>query len=114
MFNPGETVQHKFVIPFAAREVAKVIVTYKQYDHVVLVKTITSGITPTQNDQGQDNPAESQFDYVLTQEESLMFAENSEVKIQLNVYTTSGSRATSKELRSSNEVQHYKEVIRNE
>lgn len=114
MFSPGETVQHKFVIPFAAREVSKVVVTYKQMDHVVLIKEITSDITPTTDDQGQERATECQFDYVLTQEESLLFDEKRDFLIQLNVYTTSGSRAASCEIKGSNGVQHYKEVIRNE
>ena len=105
MFHPGETISHVFTIPFVAVEVSKVIVTYKQNDHIILTKSITSEmIDPV-------DPVTCKFTVAFNQEESLLFEEYKDFRIQLNVTTTTGSRATSKEIKSVNGPQHYKEVI---
>lgn len=104
MFHPGETVSHTFTIPFQASEVAKVIVTYKQNDRIVLAKTITSGITDSTD-------SASIVSLTLTQQESLLFEEKKGFTIQLNVFTNNGRRVTSNEIRGENGAQHYKEVI---
>ena len=106
MFHPGETVSHTFIIPFAATEVAKVIITYKQNDCIILTKTITSGISDSINSMAS-------IDVDLTQEESLLFEEKASFTIQLNVFTNNGRRITSNEIVGENGAQHYKEVITN-
>ena len=104
MFHPGETVSHTFTIPFSSSEVAKIIVTYKQNDHIILTKTITSNITDS-------SESTSLAVVTLTQEESLLFEEGKDFKIQLNVLTNSGNRITSNEIKGENGAQHYKKVI---
>ena len=154
MFNPGETVAHKFIIPFDSSVLSKVIVTYKQCDNVFLSKTITSGFesyddTPeyseltfpvskgtlcTYNDDGYkakqnievqeawnsehwdatEIPPKTKILYALTQDESLLFKDNANFMIQINVLTLDGSRYASKEIKDSTGAQHYKEVMQDE
>ena len=104
MFHPGETVTHTFTIPFLFSEVSKVIITYKQNDHIILTKAITS-------DFADSSESTSSVIVTLTQEESLLFEENKDFRIQLNVFTKSGARVTSDEIKGENGAQHYKEVI---
>lgn len=104
MFHPGETVTFTFTIPFASNAVNNVIVTFKQNDCLIVKKIITS-VTAAQT------AGFSTVMVVLTQQESLLFKENKDFKIQLNVFKKDGSRATSKEMSSTNGVQHYKEVM---
>lgn len=105
MFIPGETVTHEFTIPFADTELSKVIVTYKQDNKLVFTKTISSfeKITETK----------TKIVLLFSQEESLMFTGGIDYTIQLNVYTTRGSRAACTEFKQSTGVQHYKKVISN-
>jgi len=105
MFSPGETVSHQFIIPFVVSEVAKVIVSYKQDGDIVFEKTITSGF-----EQGETQ-AETKFIIAFSQTESLMFHPEKPLKIQINVITTYGARATSKEIKSNNSAQYHREVI---
>ena len=105
MFNPGETVVHQFVIPFVAAEVSKVVVSYKQGDCIVFEKTITSGF------EEADSNLKTKFNVMFTQEESLTFNELHDYYVQLNVITTYGTRATSKEIKGHNGAQYHKEVI---
>lgn len=103
MFSPGETIAHQFIIPFVVGEITKVIVSYKQGDNIVLEKPITSGFEAVSG--------KTKVTITFSQQESLLFKECSDVRIQLNVITTGGSRCTSKEIRETNGVQHLKEVI---
>lgn len=105
MFHPGETVTQRFTIPFVASTLSQVIVTYKQGDHLVLVKTITSNF--------EDVDGKTRITVVLTQAESLLFNDKMKFTIQLNVFTKDGTRATSREIRSENAIQHYKGVMPN-
>ena len=111
MFHPGETVINNFVIPFEKADISQIIVTYKQFDDIVLERTITSADRFAFIDYS--DPAKTKFRIQLSQEESLLFNENTDYKIQLNVYTEGGSRHASCEIRGTNGVQHYKEVIPN-
>lgn len=112
MFHPGETVSHVFNIPFLTTDVAKVLITYKQKDHIILVKTITSSnLTPVLDELNV--PVGSQLTVTLTQEESLKFMEKSVFSVQLNVITTGGARSASNEIEDKTGPQYYKEVISN-
>ena len=104
MFNPGETVCHRFTIPFISDELAKVIVSYKQDGDIVFEKPITSGFEDIDG-------TKTRITVCMSQEESLEFREMKDYRIQLNVLTKLGSRATSKEIKGHNGVQHLKEVI---
>ena len=106
MFNPGETVIHQFVIPFLVAEVSKVVISYKQENCIVFEKTITSGFQQADNDSHK-----TKFNVTFSQEESLMFNEMRDFYIQLNVLTSFGTRATSREIRGHNGAQYHKEVI---
>lgn len=104
MFSPGETVTHKFRVPFPAVEMSKVVVSYKQQDHLVLEKNVTSF------EEG-DTPTQSIVTIVFSQDESLLFENDMPFTIQINVITTAGSRATSREMKGGTLFQHVREVI---
>jgi len=104
MFFAGETISHIFTIPFLPEEVSRILVTYKQNNRIVLVKSITSEAIETVD-------GESTFAVTLSQKESLLFKTNEFVKIQLNVYTTTAARCVSEELTTFIGVQHVNEVI---
>lgn len=104
MFFPGETISHKFVVPFNHNEIAKMVITYKQNDHILIEKTITSGFK-------EEELYVTSVEYQFNQGESLIFEDNSDFTMQINVYTVSGSRHTSHEMRGSNGVQYLREVI---
>lgn len=107
MFIPGETVAHKFYLPFHKTDITKVIVTYRQNDHVILIKTLYSG-------QIEDEVEGSHFVITLSQEESLLFKDNSYFYVQINVFFTGPdglTRGTSVELRGDCKLQQYREVV---
>lgn len=106
MFQPGETVSHQFIIPFVSVEIAKIIVSYKQNDHIVLERTVTSD----QIGRGETK-AESTFVVDFTETESLLFDDNSDCYAQLNVLLLKGTRCVSKEIKISTGTQHIREVI---
>ena len=105
MFIPGETVVHEFIIPFMNSDLSKVIVSYKQDNRIVLTKTISSftAISST----------ESKITIAFSQQESLLFSDDIDYTIQLNVFTLRGTRAACTEFKSSTGKQHYKKVISN-
>lgn len=104
VFFPGETITHRFEIPFAANEIDKVIISYKQKEAIMFEKIVTDGFEV--EDQNFTSIA-----YQLTQGEGLLFADNAPFTIQLNVYTHGGSRHTSYELRSESGIQYVRDVI---
>ena len=83
------------------------LVTYRQYDHVILVKQV----------QPRDiinEESGSHFVVSLSQEESLLFKDNTDFFVQLNVMFSGPdgeTRATSVELRGGNNLQHFREVV---
>ena len=104
MFFPGETVTHRFLIPFAANEIDKVIFSYKQNGAIVYEKIVTEGFEV-------EEPHITSIEFQLTQGEGLLFADNAPFTIQVNVYTNAGTRHTSYELSGSSGVQYLREVI---
>ena len=106
MFFPGETITHTFYIPFAINEIDNVVVSYKQNEAIILEKKITSGFEA-------DSTQVTKFEIVFSQTDSLLFDDNRPFTIQLNVYTTGGTRHTSHEMDSSNGVQYLREVMTN-
>lgn len=106
MFIPGETVHHQFTVPFSPSNISKVIVTYRQNGNIVLVKNVTSSSIQNGPLTGSAIVA-----VALTQEESLLFEDNSDYWVQINLRTISGHRAASKEIKDSTGPQHYKKVI---
>ena len=105
MFCPGETVAHQFSIPFDKSEISKVVVTYKQKDHVVKIIEITSGF------QDGEKSSETTFNVQLSQTDTLLFTECHPYSVQLNVLTTSGTRSASNEMEDKTGPQQYKRVI---
>ena len=116
MFLPGETIIHEFILPIPKSEVKKVVVTYEQNDRLVITpKVIGSGSV-----LDYDNKTKSKVQVALTQTESLLF-ESPEINrfnknsvpftVQVNVYTTSGSRLTSIPASGATGIQHYREAI---
>lgn len=106
MFFPGETITHRFVIPFAANEIDKVILSYKQNEAIIFEKTIDSGFT------AEDTHITS-LEFQLTQLEGLLFSDDVPFTIQANVITKAGTRHTSHEMSSSSGIQYLREVILN-
>lgn len=107
MFFPAETITHQFVIPFAANEIDKVIFSYKQQDAVMFEKIITTGFVAEEDHV-------TSVDFQLTQGEGLLFADDTDFTVQVNVFTKAGTRHTSHELRSSTGAQYLRETIRPE
>ena len=107
MFFPGETITHRFIIPFAANEIDKVIVSYKQNEAVMFEKIVNTGFT--EQDQGS-----TLVEFQLSQGEGLLFADDTPFTVQLNVFTSVGTRHTSHVLSSSSGVQYMRDVIKPE
>lgn len=106
MFIPGETIAQEFTMPFVREGITRVFVTYKQNNRVILRKTVLLGnIT---NDSGRKN---CYFTVVLSQQESLLFKNDSDYTIQLNVLFNTGARCVSKEMNGTNGVQHIRKVV---
>lgn len=104
MFFPGETITHRFVVPFAANEIDKVIISYKQKEAIMFEKTLTSGFV-------KEADQITSVEFQLTQGEGLLFADDTPFTVQVNVYTIVGTRHTSYEMSSSSGVQYLREVI---
>ena len=108
MFNPGETIVHVFIIPFVANRISKVIVTYRNKDHnVFCVKEITSSNINSDPEDNRKSLVTAEF----SQQESLLFEEQSCYKIQLNVITNTHDRFASTEITGRTGPQHIQEVI---
>lgn len=56
MFYPGETITHSFSVPFEPDDIAEVIVTYKQRDHIILVKEVTDDFEPIYKEDDDPEP----------------------------------------------------------
>ena len=113
MFFPGETVTHRFIVPFDKNEIDKIIVTYVQGGDVVLEKEITSSDIEDLDTSGQSVNHISAATTVLSETESLIFRDNAYIEIQLNVIT-GDTRHVSHLMRSSSGIQYKREVILNE
>ena len=107
MFIPGETIAHTFYLPFERASVRIIKVTYKQNNDIILVKNVYPGQITDSDLAGLG----SKFTVVLSQEESLMFKDDSIFYVQLNTLFADGARGSSVELKGTNGVQHYKEVV---
>ena len=86
---PASTPTHTFEIPFAAENLEKVLVSYKQKGGVVLAKEVTTFT----NSETDENSCILAIEF--TQEETLKFANNTQIFAQLNVFTTDDKRLTS-------------------
>lgn len=106
MFFPGETVAHRFTINILKDGIGRILVTYKQDNKTILQKSVYFG------DIEEDYAKRCcYFTVSLSQEESLLFRNNKDFKIQLNIIFRSGARATSVELDGSNGIQHMRKVV---
>lgn len=101
---------HTFIIPFKKTNLSYVIISYKQDDYVILERTVTSFANHVDENNVLDE-AKSEVSIQLTQEESLLFADRRDFTIQLNVYSDSGSRHASCEIKASSGVQHHRQVM---
>ena len=104
MFIPGETISHKFYIPFVRSDIDRIYVSYKQNDCLILKKTVYPGSVTREG-------VNSYFIVVLSQEESLLFQDDMGYTIQLNVIFTSGARCSSKDIKGVNGAQHLRERL---
>lgn len=105
MFFPGETITHRFVIPFSKADIDYVVISYKQNEQIMLEKTITSDLIL------KDTETTCVIEYDLSQTESLSFDDDLPFSMQLNVYSLNGTRHTSYELKESNGIQYFREVM---
>ena len=106
MFIPGETVIHRFNLPFPNEGITRVYVTYKQQNRVILSKTVFAGEV-----KKASSGTTSYFSVTLSQEESLLFRNDINYTIQLNVMFSSGARCASVEMDGTNGVQHIRKVV---
>ena len=89
-FHPGETIALNFVLPFSIYDVQAVAISFRNENRVAF-ETVTTGVAV-------ENENSTRVGYILSQEESLQFDENSHYKMQLNVFGPNGSRTTSREI----------------
>lgn len=101
---PASTPTHTFTIPFASSNIEKVLVSYKQRGSVVLAKEVTT-FTNTENEN------ECVLAIELTQEETLQFVNNTDINVQLNVFTTDDKRLTSDPIQIAAGDQYERRVI---
>ena len=107
VFIPGETISFQYQLPFLKTDITKIIVTYKQNGHIVLVRTVY----PRQVENDEQG---SHFAITLSQEESLLFEDNKYFYAQLNIMFTAPdgeTRAACIELKGENALQHFREVV---
>ena len=111
MFCPGETIRHTFIIPFLARNISKIVVTYKFKGDVFFEKVITSdNSTQFQYYEPAENENKTKVSFILSQDESLLFPENDCYTIQINVLTLGNSRHSCTILKEETYVQQYQEL----
>ena len=108
MLIPGETALHSFAVPFNLESISKIIVTYKQNDHIVFEKTITSASTDVIFSEENNTTS---FSFRLTQQQSLLFEDDNDYSIQINVLSNSNVRAVSNIIKSKSGSQYVRTVI---
>lgn len=101
-FHPGDTVVINFFIPFLASDVAAVVMSIRDKNHIVFEATATSF--------GDEGNGKTRVGYTFTQAESLLFDEFSEYWLQLNVFSYNSSRVASKEIKVETWAQHIYET----
>ena len=106
MFHPGETVAFNWVIPFDSNDLEYVVVSFRDRNRVAFEKVIRNFVREDQD--------KTRVGLLLTQEESLLFDENSCYSMELNVYGLQTSRATSNCIKVRTLCQHIPEVGINE
>ena len=110
MFIPGETIKHTFILPFYLDEISQIIVTYKQEDRIVYERIINKN-----NPQGAELSVQdvkyTKLSYDISQADSLLFTDDVPYYMQVNVYTTSHSRAVSRIISSNSGVQFLHKVM---
>lgn len=104
MFFPGETITHVFIIPFSATEIDHIVLSYKQNGAIIFEKVITSGFE-------KDSDNSTRINCQFSQNESLLFEDDSPFTIQCNVHTLAGSRHTSYEMSSESGIQYLRDVL---
>ena len=96
-FHPGETFVVNFVIPFEKYDVKAVLLSFRNQDRIVY-EAMSTSIVPAKDSEGNVIPGKVRVGYLFSQAESLMFEENMDYTMQLNVYGFNSSRITSKEM----------------
>ena len=104
MFFPGETVTHKFVLPFPAGDIDYVVFSYKQNDYIVFEKQIASGFEELSVDS-------CSVSFAFSQEDGMRFLDNTPFTIQCNIFTKGQSRHTSYVMKGFSGIQYLREVM---
>ena len=100
VIQQGATPTHKFHTPYPKDFVESAIITYEQNDKIVLEKTGDELIV-------EDNSISAE----LTQEDTLSFSDDCDVKIQLKVKSQNGSVIPSKIIYATVDEVLNKEVM---
>lgn len=108
MLIPGETAVHYFTMPFELSDVSEIIVTYKQRGYIVLEKVITAS---SQDVTFSVDDNKTVFYFRLTQEESLLFEDEEDYSVQLNVKMQNTNRVASYPVFARTGPQYKRQVI---
>lgn len=109
MFIPGETIIHTFILPFHLTEIRQIIVTYRQDDRIVYERVVNKSNPEGATLVKQDNY--TKLSYEISQADSLLFTDEVPFYMQVNVYTTSHSRAVSGVIKSTSGIQFLHKVM---
>ena len=108
-FHPGETVVLNFNVPFSVLDIKAVRISFRGRNSIAFEATAI-GFKSLDYVDGQGNTVyKTRVGYTMTQSESLQFEENTDYKMQVNVYGPNGSRITSKEIDVRTLEQHLQE-----
>lgn len=109
MFIPGETIAQTFTLPYSKENIGQIIVSYRQRDRIILEKIITS----QKNMQSTDDD-QTVISAVLSESESLLFENDCDYGIQINIFFGSGEvtggRVASCEITGHTGYQHIREL----
>lgn len=103
-FHPGETFVVNFILPFHPYDVKAVIMSFRDRDRVVYENIATSFAGEGNDEVDVDGKTviekqRTRVGYLISQSESLLFKENHDYVMQLNVYGPNSSRISSKEIK---------------
>lgn len=103
-FFPASTPTHTFTLPFLPEECSFAVVTYKQQGRTVLAKEINTFYPSTME-------GKCDIFVMFEQEESLLFRNNWDISVQINLITIDNKRRTSKPIAIEVGDQYERKVI---
>lgn len=97
-FHPGETFVLNFIIPFSKWDVSTVVLSFRNRDRVAYEAMASSFKVENTEEEEAEGIYKLRVGFLFSQSDSLMFDENENYTMQLNVFGPNGSRATSKDM----------------